>query len=301
MKIAVTGATGLIGKKITDRLISRGDEVWILSRSESNSKKIFPGAQKHILWDYKKKDWFSKLEGCDAIIHLAGENVMGKRWNAVHKKNIMESRVLGTRSLIDAVYNLQEKPKAFICASASGFYGNREEQVDEFSKPGSGFLAEVVNAWEEEAAKIEFLKIRRVSIRTGIVLDKNEGALEKMLLPFKYFIGGPIGSGMQWFPWIHIEDVIELFLFALDNNSVKGDFNAVSTQQIRMNEFTAALGKVLNRPSFFRVPAFVLKLVIGEAAEVVLGGANIYPKRTLEAGFKFKFTEIESALRDIFK
>ncbi|MBX3009287.1 MAG: TIGR01777 family oxidoreductase [Melioribacteraceae bacterium] len=300
MKVAITGATGLIGKKIVKKLVDRGDQVLVLTRSVEKTKGLFSANVDLVEWDIKSKDLQTKLEGVDAIIHLAGENVMGKRWNDEHKNKILESRIIGTRSIVDAIYKMENRPKVLVGASAVGYYGNSEIQVDELSNVGTGFLADVVKAWENETVKVEMLNVRRVNVRIGIVLDKNEGALAKLLTPFRLFVGGALGSGNQWFPWVHVEDVVDLFLFSLDNN-INGVVNAVSPDIVRMNEFCKVLGKMMKRPSYFNVPEFVLKLVIGEAAEVILTGANVSPKRTIELGYKFIYPNLKSALKEILE
>jgi len=187
-KIIVTGATGFIGKKIVNNLIQRGDEVTVFTRSVEKAKKQFPRAHDYVKWDYSSSNWFSKLNGKDAVIHLAGENVMSKRWSDEHKKNILTSRIDSTRALVNAIEQLPLKPKTFISASAVGYYGNSEQPVDEYSNHGDDFLARVVSAWEDESKKVEQYKIRRINIRTGIVLDRNEGALTRMITQFNFYL-----------------------------------------------------------------------------------------------------------------
>ena len=298
-KVLLTGATGLIGKRIADKLIRRGDEVTIFTRSVDKAKQIIPGAAEYVSWNLNRDDWQSSLEGTDAVIHLAGENVMAKRWNKEHKENILNSRVDGTRALVNAIGHAEKKPKVFISASAVGFYGSSEQPVTEESLPGKDFLADVVSAWENETKKVDEYKVRRVNIRTGIVLDKNEGALAQMITPFKYFIGGPLGTGEQWFPWIHIDDTVGIYLFSLDNENINGILNAVSPNPLRMEEFCKTLGALMHRPSLFKVPAFILKLIFGEAADVLLTGAQVIPERTMELGYKFRFEKEEDALIDL--
>jgi len=298
-KVIVTGATGFIGKRIIKELISRGDEVTIFTRSVEHAKQKITSAYDYVEWNPDLNDWYHKLEDKNAVIHLAGENVMAKRWNAEHKKNILSSRVEGTRSLVNAIGHLKNKPEVFITASAVGYYGNSEKSVNENSEPGKDFLAEVVNAWEKEASKVESCGVRRVSIRTGIVLDANEGALVPMINQFKFFVGGSISSGEQWFPWVHIEDVVRVFLFAMDNQNVSGALNASSPNPLRMNEFCKTLGRVMHRPSIFKVPAFIIKILFGEAADVLLNGAQVIPERTIKAGYKFKFETAEEALKNL--
>ncbi|MFA7227556.1 MAG: TIGR01777 family oxidoreductase [Melioribacteraceae bacterium] len=300
-KIIVTGGTGLIGKKIAGNLIKRGDAITIFSRNPVNAQKIIPGAAEYIRWDYRLNDWQAAIEGKDAVIHLAGESVLAGKWTDLRKKNILESRVDSTRALADAILKAQNKPRVFVSASAVGYYGNSEVPVDEESPAGKDFLADVVSLWENESKKIDSSNIRRVNIRTGIVLDKNEGAFARMVTPYKFFVGGPIGSGKQWFPWIHIEDVAAIFIFAVDNEDVCGILNAASPGILRMNEFCGTLGTFMHRPSFFKVPPLILKIMFGEGAEVLLNGACVIPRRTLEAGFTFKYESVKRAIGDLLK
>lgn len=298
-KIVLTGATGLIGKKITDLLIRRGDEVTIFTRSIDRAKQIIPNAADYVEWNLKLDNWQEALEGKYAVIHLAGENVIAKKWNEQHKKNIFNSRVDTTRALVNAIEKAANKPKVFISASAIGYYGNSEQPVTEESKPGDDFLARVVRAWEEETKKIDLFKVRRVNVRIGIVLDKNEGALARMITPFEYFIGGPLGSGKQWFPWIHIDDVTGIFLYAIDNENVEGAVNCVSPNPVTMNQFAKAIGKTLKRPSSLRMPEFLLRLILGESSSVVTGGSKVSSSKIISCGFKFKYSYIEEALNNL--
>lgn len=298
-RIIITGATGLIGSKIAAKLIKRGNEVVIFSRNPNSARQKISSAYNYVEWNYDLLgNWTEQIDEADSVIHLAGENVMGGRWTESHKNKVEKSRVVGTKNLVDAICTSQRKP-VFVCASAIGFYDNTINKiVDEDSEHGSGFLSEVTQKWEEEADKVEKCSVRRVSIRTGIVLDKNEGALAKMLAPFKFFIGGPLGSGKQWMPWIHIDDIVDLFIYAVDNE-IHGPINGVAPNAVTMNKFAFTIGKILNRPSLFRVPEFILKLVLGEAAEVVTRGSKVLPKKTLESGFNFRYTDLSEALRNI--
>jgi uncharacterized protein (TIGR01777 family) len=300
-KIIITGATGLIGRKMISRLIEIGDEVTVFTRSIDKAQKVIPGTVHFINWDFKSDVWKQHLKGKDAVINLAGENLMHKRWNEEHKKNIRASRILSTRALVNAIEELSDKPKVFITASAVGFYGNSEVEVDETSPAGKGFLAEVVRDWEKESEPLEEIGVRRAVIRIGIVLDKNEGALAKMVLPFKLFLGGPLGSGTQWMPWIHIDDLVNLFLFVIYNENVEGVINGVSPKPVRMREFAKAIGLVLKRPAIFSVPSVILNLILGEASNTVLEGARVMPVRILNYGYKFQFDEIYLALRNLLK
>ena len=300
-KVLLTGATGLIGRKIAKELISRGDKVSIVTRSSEKARALIAGAENYIEWNSVRSNWSENFRDIDAVIHLAGENVMARRWNKVHKEKIYNSRIDSTRNLTDSIRNSVNKPKVFIAASAVGYYGSSEEPVTEESISGKDFLADVVKAWEGETSKIDEFGVRRVNIRTGIVLDKSEGALAQMITPFKLFIGGPLGSGRQWFPWIHIDDVAGIFLHALDNENVAGVLNAVSPNPVRMNEFCRLMGKIMKRPSIFKVPPFVLGIIFGEGAGVLLTGAQAIPKKTIELGYKYKFEKAENALTDLLK
>lgn len=299
MKIAITGATGLIGKKLVQKLIDRDDEVLVLTRSANSAKNTFPHSVSFVEWNTNSKSWYSKLAGVDAVIHLAGENVMGSRWSESHKKKVLDSRINGTKSIVDAISSLIEKPKTFISASAIGIYGDREAPVNENSESANDFLANVVKSWEYETSKVDVFGIRRVNVRVGIVLDEKEGALAPMIKQFKYFLGGPIGSGKQWFPWIHVDDIVGIFLFALDNQTVNGVINGTSPIPVRMKEFAITLGKVMNRPALFTVPEFVLRVVLGEGAGAVLGGANVRSEKISKLGYKFQFENLEAALKNI--
>lgn len=299
-KIIITGATGLIGKNIAKKLIEIGDDVFIFSRKPEIANNIIKDAKKYIAWNYEEIDeWKQYLNGIDAVIHLAGENLIGKRWNDEFKKRIYDSRVLTTRALVSAIKEMNFKPQVFISASAVGFYGNRKEEVDEYSEKGRGFLANLVNDWENEIKPLDNYGVRIVNIRLGTVLSKDGGALAKLIPQFKLFLGGTLGSGNQWFPWIHIDDVIGIILFVLNNSDVKGILNATAPEQVKMKDFSKTLGKILKRPSYLRVPSFVLKLILGEASEVLLNGVKVIPKRTLEYGYQFRYPKLYEALANV--
>ena len=302
-KIIITGATGLIGKRLCKALAEQGNYVTIFSSNPGNAAKIVPQAKDFIKWDYNKiEEWERFLENKDAVIHLAGASIAGKRWDENYKKEIFNSRISSTKNLVSAVSKLQNKPSVFISSSATGYYGNKGNEVlTENSNRGNDFLSEVCKAWESEAEKVEQLKVRRVSIRTGIVLSSDGGALKQMLTPFKFFAGGPIGSGTQWFPWIHIDDLVNIFLYALDNTLFNGPVNAAAPNPVTMNQFARTLGKILHRPSIFKVPLPALKIVLGESAEAVAASQRIIPKKLLDNGFKFQFEYVNEALRDILK
>jgi len=302
-RIIVTGATGLIGRKLVNVLIQRGDNVIVFSRDAIKAKSIFPKAMECVEWNYQHpKNWESKLEELDAVIHLAGLNLFAKRWNEDFKKSVIESRKVSTKNLVDAIKSCNTKPEVFISASGIGYYGDCEDEIlTEESPNGKDFLADVCKIWESESNKIEEVGVRSVQVRTGLVLSPEDGALNQMLPPFKFFMGGPLGNGKQWSSWLHIDDIVGIYLHAIDNKKLSGAVNAASQNPVRMKEFAQILGKILNRPSLFSVPKFVLKFVAGEAAEVVTASQRIDANKILGSGYKFKFETLEDALNNLLK
>jgi uncharacterized protein len=299
-KIVITGATGLIGRELCRKLHEQGDEVTVFTRDIKKGKEILPYLNNFVEWDYNKPElWENELNGKDAIIHLAGANVFGERWTNSYKRTIVESRTSATKNLVDSIGKINSKPKIFISSSAVGYYGDKgDDVITEVSLPGTDFLSSVCRSWEYEARQVEKFDVRRVSIRTGIVLSSDEGALKKMLLPFKMFAGGSIGKGNQWFPWIHIEDIIGAYLFAL-NNEFMGVLNGTSPNPVTMREFAKTLGKVLHRPSFFTVPEFMLKLAVGEGAQSILSSLRVIPQELIKNSFQFKYKYLEPALTSL--
>jgi hypothetical protein len=296
MKILVSGATGLVGKHLIPQLESAGHRVATLVRRKAVSDL-------EIEWDSERgfpAGEASKLEGFDAVIHLAGDNVASSNWSNTKKRRIRDSRVNGTRLLVEALANCRSKPATFISASATGFYGNRGDEVlTEDSPAGIGFLSEVCQDWETEALKARAFGARVVMLRIGVVLAADGGALEKMLTPFRFGIGGVVGSGRQWMSWIAIEDLIGLIVFALGNERVEGALNATAPAPATNKDFTKTLGKVLNRPTFLPVPGFAIRTLFGEMGEsLLLQGNRILPEKALSAGFQFKFADLESAIRN---
>ena len=297
-RIVITGATGLIGRLLCAALKNLGHEVIVFTRNIDTAGKVLPFISRFVEWNYSKPAlWQNEINGMDAVIHLAVANVFGKRWNDNYKKIILESRTVATRNLSQAINGIKEKPEVFICSSAVGYYGNRgNDIITEDSLPGNDFLADVCKSWEKEASIVESSGVRRVSIRTGIVLSADDGALKKMLMPFKLFIGGPLGSGKQWFPWIHIEDLIRIYLFALENKDISGAVNAASPNPVTMNEFAKILGETLNRPLLFSVPEFALKLAVGEGARPILASQKIIPQKLIDNSFEFSYNKLKPAL-----
>lgn len=300
-RIIITGATGFIGQQLTAKLIEKSHTIIIFTRNPANAQKIFPNVHKIAKWDYNNSDqWISELDGADAVVHLAGANLNAARWNESYKKLLYDSRILSTKKLAEAIKIVERKPEVFISASAVGYYGNRfDEILSEESIQGKDFLAKLCCDWENEAKKVEALGIRSVQVRTGLVLSNNDGALKQMLPVFKYFIGGPLGNGKQWYSWIHIEDIVNIYLQALEFENLLGPINAVSPNPVTMKEFAQTLGSVLHRPSLFSVPKIILKTVIGEVAEVVVSSQRVIPNRLLNNGYQFKFEKLDAALRNL--
>ena len=287
MKILLTGATGFIGRHFTSLAQSRGHQVLPVSR------KPRAGG-----YDWSPASLEAGVAAADAIVHLAGENLFGKRWTEAQKKRLVESRVETTSRL--AQLAARRRPAAFLSASAVGYYGPSERQgLDESTPPGNDFLAELCRRWEEATAAASAAGVRTVLFRTGIVLGREDGALKQMLPPFKLGVGGPIGSGKQWLSWIHLADEVGLLLFLLEAAAAKGPFNLSAQHPVDMKEMARTLGKVLHRPAVLPVPGFALKVALGEVADVLLTGQHVVPKRALEAGYRFQFPELEWALRDI--
>lgn len=296
MRVLVTGATGLIGQQICEELRQEGHETVILSRRPSGVK-TGPGITAYA-WDPEQGNPPAEAwDGVDAVIHLAGEPVAGARWTNDQKRRIRDSRVTGTKNLVDGMKGLASRPRVLVSASAVGFYGDRgEEDLDERSSPGNGFLSDVCREWEDEALKAEQAGIRVGLVRIGVVLSREGGALEKMLLPFKLGLGGQLGDGRQWFPWIHVDDIVGIFKHALVNENVRGPINGVSPGIVSNAEFTKQFAGALNRSVFFPVPAFALRMMMGEMAIVVLSSQKVVPKVALDTGYDFKFPQLGEAL-----
>ncbi|MBT1704377.1 TIGR01777 family oxidoreductase [Chryseosolibacter indicus] len=297
-RILLTGASGLIGSRLTEMLLQKGYEVSHLSRHKSNTSKV-----KTFVWNIESGAIEKgALDGIDTIIHLAGAGVADKRWTNSRKKEILESRTKSTALLFNELKKENAPVKNFISASAIGYYGfdNNSKLFDENDKPGSGFLAEVTSAWEAEADKIEQLGIRLVKLRIGIVLSKKGGALEPMAKAVKFLVGSPLGSGDQYMSWIHIEDLCQMFIHAVENTEVRGAFNAVAPNPVTNKEMTEAIAKQLRKPMIFpSVPAFVLKAIFGEMGDVVLKGNKVSSKKIQETRFNYKFTTLDKALKDL--
>jgi uncharacterized protein len=293
MKILITGATGLIGSALQKPLRDGGHDLLLASRKP-------PKNDNFIQWDVS--EGFAepeKLEGVHAVIHLAGENLSGLRWTDEKKKAIRDSRILGTRNVVDTISNLKQRPQILIAASAVGFYGDRGDDImTETSSPGKNFLADVCREWEAESRRAEDSGIRTVLLRTGIVLSKDGGALGTMLTPFKFGLGGVVGSGKQWMSWISLDDQIAVINYALENENIRGAVNSVSPNPVTNEEFTKAMGEVLYRPTIIPIPEFAVHLAFGEMGDaLLLDSTRVIPKRLEEAGFKFKYPDLKKALQ----
>lgn len=293
--ILITGGSGLVGQRITDQLEKKGYQVAWLSRTNQSGRRSFR-------WNVEKQEIDPEaVEWADAIIHLAGAGIAEKRWTAERKKLILESRTQSTQLLFSAIEKSGKRPSTFISASAVGYYGfnTGTALVDESSKPGSDFLAEVVIAWENEAKKMEQLELRTVLLRIGIVLDAEGGALGEMLKPP---VAAPLGSGDQWMSWIHLDDLARMFVFALEKTTLQGVYNAVGPNPATNQQLTKEAAAAKKKPYVgIGVPGFALKLVLGEMAAMVLGGNRVSCQKIQKAGFEFEFPELSVALRDIFQ
>ncbi len=304
MKIIITGATGFIGKALSNHLVEAGYEVIALSRSAKKASEVFGQGITVAEWDGKTaKGWAAQVEGAYAIINLTGENIGAGRWTREKKQSILESRLNAGKAVVEAVRQVQKKPNVVIQASAIGYYGSRlDDIVDETSSPGKGFLPDVAQSWEACSEEVESSGVRRIIIRTGIVLGKEGGAFPRLLLPFRLFAGGPLGSGNQWFSWIHLEDEVKAIRFLMEKEGLQGVFNLTAPEHLRQKDFCKILGKVLKRPCWLKVPSFMLHLLMGEMAEeLLLTGQRVAPIRLLEAGFTFLFSEAELAVQEILR
>jgi len=300
-KIIITGATGLIGRKLCSKLLEQGNEIRLFTRNPEAAKKVMRGAKKYIKWNYNNpEEWKDYLNETDSIVHLAGTNLGAKRWNYKFKKELLNSRIESTRQLVNTIKNCEDKPKSFITASAVGYYGDKGDEVlTEKSNPGKDFLSNLCSEWEKEAEKIEDQNVRRVSLRIGLTLSNEGGVLKKFLPPFKIFLGGPLGNGKQWFPWIHIEDLINILIHTIKTESLQGPVNVASPGIVRMKEFAKTLGKILKRPSLIPVPKFAIRIATGELGKYAVMSQRVSIEKILNAGYKFKFEKLEDALWDL--
>jgi uncharacterized protein len=299
MTTVIAGGTGFLGRALTDVLTSGGHDVVLLSRSADARPR--PPRVRTVAWrpDGSAGAWASVVDGAHAVVNLAGDSIGEGRWNAAKKQRILDSRVLATRSLASAIGRATAPPAVFVSGSAVGIYGPLDDQiVSEEHAPGSDFLARVCAQWEAEALRTAMPRTRVALIRTGLVLDKHEGALPRMLLPFQFGVGGPLGSGRQYWPWIHRSDWVNLVRFVIDTPAASGPVNATAPTPVTNAEFTKALGHALRRPAFMPAPAFALRLALGEMADaLLLSGQRAVPARAEQLGYRFEFRQVDEALR----
>jgi uncharacterized protein len=303
MRVVITGGSGLIGRALARELGKAGHDAVVLTRDPGKVGPLPPGVRV-AAWDGKTSaGWVSLLgeaPGGTAIVHLAGESIASGRWTADKKKRIRDSRVESGHAVLQALREAAVKPRALLQGSAVGYYGPRgDEAIREDAVPGDDFLAEVCKEWEASTAEAEALGVRRALLRTGVVLAREGGALPKMALPFKMMAGGPLGSGRQWFPWIHLDDEVGAIRFLLEREDAKGPFNLTAPNPVTNRELTRLLAGVLHRPGFLPAPGFALRLALGEMADMLLNGQRAVPSRLLELGYAFRYPEAGPALRSL--
>lgn len=298
MKIFMTGGTGFVGTYLVKRLISEGHAVTILTEALRGTELKMTGLSYLMGHPTLKEKWREAVPDHDVIINLAGASIFS-RWTPEQKKILLSSRIETTRNLVEALPN-NAKNIIFFSTSAVGYYGfHEDEELTENLPAGNDFLAQLAYAWEQEALRAQHKGARVVITRFGIVLGKNGGALGQMIPLFKYFLGGPLGSGRQWFSWVHMDDLAQAFIFLLKNTEIKGAVNLCSPEPVRNVDLGRAIGKILHRPSFIPAPGFMIKLILGEFGSVLIKGQRVIPRRLLDAGFQFKYSNIEDALKTI--
>lgn len=301
MKVLIAGGTGLIGKALALALTESGNQVWVLSRSPEKAQMT--ARVQVTAWDGKSpQGWGQLINEMDAIINLAGASIGTQRWTENRKDEIRESRLNAGQAIVDAVKMASKVPRLLVQASAVGYYGTSSDlPLDEVSPAGSDFLSKICVEWEASTRPVEELGVRRVVIRTGVVLDRHEGALARILLPFYLFAGGPLGSGRQWLPWIHIKDEVDAIRFLMADETAWGVYNLTAPQPLINADFGKKIARVLKRPYWLPAPAFVLRFLLGEMSLLVLEGQRPLPRRLEAASYKFHYEEAEKALRDLLK
>ena len=299
MNAVIFGGTGFVGRNLIEELLKNGYQVYVVTRNPQKTASSFENTVQVIEWDnVSPLSSIYELQQTDVVINLAGESIGNRRWINSVKGEILASRIRTTRAIVTAINNGTIQPKVLINASAVGYYGPREDdELTESDEVGQDFLAQVCRDWEKEAYKVQNNLTRVVTIRIGVVLG-NEGALNRMAFPFKLYIGGPMGTGNQWLSWIHIQDLSRMIRFIIDHPGVAGPINAVAPEPVRMRDFCKILGEVLNRPSWLPVPGILLKIVLGQMAEMLLHGQRVVPKKILSANFEYRFAKLRAALED---
>ncbi|NUN69154.1 MAG: TIGR01777 family protein [Bacteroidetes bacterium] len=303
MKILITGGTGFIGSALRRYLSSTPNDLVLLTRGAPGMELTGSLTVKYVRWNpLERGTWEKEVEGCDAVINLIGKNVFEQRWNPQVKQQVLDSRVVPTRLLVEAIGRAERKPSVLISASAVGYYGHRDDGIiTESAQPGNDFLADLAVQWEGEAFKAEQFGVRVAVPRIGLVLERSGGMIGKMLLPFRLFAGGPIGSGRQYLPWIHMEDVVRGILFPLEQEGLKGVYNLTAPEPVTMKEFAKQFGSVLHRPSWLPVPDIALDVLYGEGAKVIVSGQRAVPERLLAAGYRFSYPALRPALEHLLQ
>lgn len=300
-KAVIFGGTGLLGMALTEKLIENNWNVIIFSRSPDKHKHFATNSVAYLELKNSPEKTAGTIDGATAIINLAGASIAGRRWSAQYKSIIYNSRIYTTRHIAESIKICETKPAVFLSASAVGYYGDcGDKEIDENSQAGSDFMAKLCKDWEREALQA-YNETRVVLPRFGVILSGNGGALEKMSLPFKFYFGGKLGKGSQWFPWIHINDAVGIILWAIENTKVSGAINAVSPEKVRNSDFTSILAKVMKKPALFAVPVIALRLILGEGADFLVASQRVEAKKTLALGYKYSFTELKKALEDLMQ
>lgn len=301
MRVFITGGTGLVGSRLVARLRERTDTAVVLTRSRPAAEAKFGPDVEIVEGDPTTAGgWQQAVATCQAVVNLAGENIFARRWNDQFKARIRDSRVEATERVVEAIARADAKPAVLVNASAIGYYGfHQDEEITEADGPGSDFLARSCVNWEAAARAVQTAGVRLVIVRIGVVLAREGGALAQMLTPFKLGVGGPVAGGRQWMAWVHIDDVVGIMLHAIGHSDVTGVLNATAPAPVTNKEFSRALGRALGRPSFFPVPKLMLRLRFGEVADVVASGQRVLPRRTQQAGYVYRFPEIDRALANL--
>lgn len=299
MKVLIFGGAGFVGRNLTEELLAKGYQVCVVTRNSQKTTNNLRNKVQVIEWDNNNPlPSTNDLNEIDVVINLAGESIGNRRWSNSVKQEILASRIKTTRAIVTAINNHIIQPKFLISASAVGYYGPRQDdEITEFEEAGQDFLAQVCRDWENEAYRVQSDLARVVTLRIGVVIG-NEGALNRMAMPFKFYIGGPLGTGNQWLSWIHIQDLTSIIRFLIEHQELTGPINATAPETVQMRTFCKVLGEVLHSPSWLPVPEFLLKVALGQMAEMLLYGQRVVPKKLIDVGFKFQFPELRSALKN---
>jgi len=302
-KALITGGTGFLGKKLSKRLQEEGYEITVFTRNPSKVKNKDLVGIKYLRWDFTSPAlWENELNEHEIIIHLAGANIFGRRWDEEYKKKIIQSREISTKNIVKAIRRQNSSVKLLITASGINYYGETAGiGVDDSAPPGDDFLAEVCKRWEASTHPADEKGIRRINMRMAPIFSTREGYLRKIVPYYKFFIGGPLGSGRNWLSWIHIEDVVESYIQVINNPELSGPVNISSPNPVTMREFASALGEVLKRPSIFTVPETALKILVGEGGRYVSYSQRVFPQKLIKCGFRFSYPELKTALYDIIE